>query len=179
MKFNPENIKNYEFNKAFRGFDVDEVEVFLEKIADELDGLHKENDRLKSELEEKTGLINEYRKIEKNLQNALISAQESTNRAADSAKKQSNLIMKEAELKARQTVELAKNEAAEVRNSVYRLREERDIIIAKLKAIVETQEKLITRDYEDKKLHSGRVEPEPIRENSDGINVENILEKLL
>ena len=179
MKTNPENIKNQEFSKSFRGYDVDEVEVFLERLADELDGLNKENEKLKEELDERSERINEYRKIEKNLQTALISAQDSTNRAADSARKQANLIIKEAELKARQTVELAKDEAAEVRMSVYRLREERDIIVAKLKAIVETQEKLIKRDYEVKELHLTNEEPEPVEETRDGINVENILEKLL
>lgn len=180
MKSNPVNIKSHEFEKSLRGYDTDEVEVFLEKIADELDELQKENSHLKINLDEKSAQVDEYRKMEKNLQNALIAAQESTSRAADSARKQANLIIKEAEIKARQTIESAKAEAAEIRNSVYRLREERYIIIAKLKSIVETQEKLLKRDYKEKelKLTSEQVEErDEVKGNI--INVENILEKLL
>lgn len=179
MKTNPADIRTHSFNKALRGFDVDEVEVFLEKLADELDELQKENFRLNEEVEKMSERVNEYRKIEKNLQDALIAAQESSNRAADSARKQANLIIKESELKARQIVEKAKEEAGNIRTSVYRLREERDIIIAKLKSIVETQEKLLNKDNSNIKLKTTRVITETKKDSSEEINVDNILEKLL
>ena len=70
MKFSPFNIKNQEFNKALRGYDKDEVQLFLEKLSDEFEKINSENDSLKKELEKATSRINEYKRIEKN--NAMI-----------------------------------------------------------------------------------------------------------
>jgi cell division initiation protein len=65
MKFSPFNIKNQEFNKALRGYDKDEVQLFLEKLSDEFEKINSENDSLKKELEKATSRINEYKRIEK------------------------------------------------------------------------------------------------------------------
>ena len=45
-------------------------------------------------------------------------------------------MIKEAEIKASQIIEKAKENANEIRNSVINLREEKDLIVAKLKSIV-------------------------------------------
>ena len=48
MKLSPENIKKQEFKNSFRGFDKEEVQAFLEKLADDVDELQKENEELKN-----------------------------------------------------------------------------------------------------------------------------------
>jgi cell division initiation protein len=178
MKFSPYNIKNQEFNKALRGFDKDEVQLFLEKLADEFEKLNVENETLKKELEEATFKINEFKKIEKNLQDTLLRAHNSSSRAVESARKQSGLMLKEAEIKAQQLIDKAKESADEIRNSVLNLREEKNVIIAKLKTLINSQASLLSSEVHETK------EPEEqgkLIENSDklDINVDDILEKLL
>jgi len=51
MKVSPLSIKKQEFNKTMRGYDRDEVQAFLDKLAGEFEALQKENDSLKKELE--------------------------------------------------------------------------------------------------------------------------------
>ncbi len=53
MKVSPLNIKKQEFTRAMRGYDKEEVEAYLDKLADEFELLQKENDSLK----EKSGRI--------------------------------------------------------------------------------------------------------------------------
>ncbi len=181
MKFTPFGIKNQEFNKAVRGYDKEEVRAFLEKLADDFERMQLEQEKLKNELEKMEEQLKEYKKIEKNLQSALLSATESSTKALDSAKKQTALMLKEAEVKSAQIIEKAKENADSLRNSVINLREEKKLLIAKLKAVIESQSNLleiISRGVEVKKE---QPEEKKIKDNSENseINVNDILERLL
>jgi cell division initiation protein len=78
----------------------------------------------------------------------LLKAQENSAKSFESAKKQSNLLIKEAEIKAEQIIEKSREEADEIRSSIIKLREERDLIIARLKAIIDTQARLLEMKVE-------------------------------
>ncbi len=178
MKISSIEIRQQEFEKKMRGYDPEEVKSFLEKIADELDELLKENESLKAELENANEQINEYKKIEKNLQDTLLKAQDSSTKSLEAAKKQSGLLIKEAELKASQIVEKARENADEIRNAVVNLREEKDLIIAKLKAIVSTQANLLelkVSNAADEKLSGKKIEESKKMD----IDINDILNKIL
>lgn len=183
MKFTPFGIKNQEFNKSVRGYDRDEVRAFLEKLSDEFERLQQDNDKLKTEIERNEDQIKEFRRIEKNLQNAMLSATESTSKAVDSAKKQTALMIKEAELKAAQLIEKAKENANSIRDSVLKLREERKLLLSRIKAMIDTQTSLLEFDVENietKKVRKKEPVKETVkREEQSEINVDDILEKLL
>jgi len=182
MKLTPHIIKNQEFSRAVRGFDRDEVNSFLENVSDELEHLQFENEKIKSENELLNEQVRNFKKIEKNLQETLLKAQDSSTKAVDSAKKQTALMIKEAELKAIQIVDSANENANYIRNSVMKLREEKNLLVAKIRAMVDSQAKLLALNVEN-------IESEPIitKANKNGnninlnndINVNDILEKLL
>lgn len=178
MRLSPLNIKKQEFDKSVRGYDKDEVASFLEKVADEFEGLIKENENLKRELEAANNRLTEFRRIEKSLQETLIKAQDSSAKAVESAKRQTGLMIKEAEIKAAQIIEKARESANEVRNAVINLREEKDLIIAKLKSIVTTQAHLLEIKVESAgNEEENQVHTETLK-NID-INVDDIVNKLL
>lgn len=184
MKFTPFGIKNQEFNKSVRGYDKDEVKAFLEKLADEYERIQSENDKLKAQVDVIDGQLKEYKKIEKNLQNALLNATESNSKAVESAKKQTALMIKEAELKAAQIIEKAKESANSVRDAVLKLREEKNVLVARLKSIIETQANVLEMNVEDIDTKSVKAKKEKLREAAkidepSEINVDDILEKLL
>ncbi len=139
----PLSIKNQEFNKSFRGFDKEEVQAFLEKLADDFEELQQENESVKRQIDDANLRLSEFARIEKSLQDTLLKAQESSTKAIESTKKQTGLMIKEAEIKAAQIIEKAKSYAEEIRNSVITLREEKDLIVAKLKAIINSQARLL------------------------------------
>ena len=178
MKVSPISIKKQEFNKSFRGYDPEEVQAFLDKLSDEFDELQKENNSLREELETANANLTEFRKIEKNLQDTLLKAQESSSKAIDSVKKQTGLMVKEAEIKANQILEKARENANEIRDAVIRLREERDLLISKLKAMIESQAHL----FEIKVKESGAETPamkKPEQPKKVDINVDDIVNKIL
>ena len=178
MKVSPISIKKQEFNKSLRGYDKDEVQAFLEKLADEFESLQKENDSLKKELEDATAKLTEFRRIEKNLQDTLLRAQESSTKSIESTKKQAGLIVKEAEIKASQILEKARENANEIRNAVINLREERDLIVANLKSIINSQAHLLEMKVEDageEVVSAKQVE----QAKKIDINVDDVVNKLL
>jgi cell division initiation protein len=183
MKFTPFGIKNQEFNKSVRGYDRDEVKAFLESLSDEFERLHQENEKLKNEIERMEEQIREFKKIEKNLQNVMLSASESTAKAVDSAKKQTALMVKEAELKATQILEKAKENANTVRNSVLILREEKKLLVSRIKAMIESQANLLelnVENIETKKIRKRESLKETVKKDDQNeIDVDDILEKLL
>jgi cell division initiation protein len=177
MKYSPLDIKNQEFNKSVRGYNTDEVQIYLESLSDFLEEMSNENEKLQVELVETKKQLDEYKKIERELQSTLLNAQESSSKSVQTTKKQTELLLKESELKAAQIVEKAKEEANFIRNSVLNLKEERILFIAKLKAMVESQKKILKMntggDTSDSKENDNKDKPQS------GIDVDDILDKIL
>jgi len=165
MKLSPLLIKQQEFTKSLRGFDTEEVEDFLHKIASDVDSLLQENENLKEEVESLNQRVTEFRSIEKNLQDTLLKAQ-------------TNLIIKEAEIKASQMLENAKQEINDIRNAVVNLREERDLIVAKLKSIINSQAHLLENKVKEAGDEPVQAKKTETQENVD-IDVDDIVDKLL
>jgi cell division initiation protein len=178
MRLSPLLIKKQEFTKSMRGFDIDEVQTFLEKVAGELEEVLVEKEQLELEIQRLNEKVNEFQQIEKNLQDTLQQAQENSSKSFESTKKQTDLLIREAEVKASQLIENAKDNANEIRNAVMNLREEKDLIIAKLKAIVSTQSNLL----EGKVIEAGEEPVKPKKGESKerfDIDVDGIVDKLL
>ena len=178
MKFSPFSIKAQEFSKSLLGYDKDEVRAFLESLSNEFEKLSKENEKLANDIDENAEEITEFKKLEKSLQSTLLNAQESTIKSVESAKKQNQLIIKEAEIKANQILEKAKLEADLIRSSVLKLKEEKNLFVAKLKAMVETQSSILDMGVKSIDSKNPAAVPENYASKSN-INEDDVLEKLL
>lgn len=178
MKLTPLMIKQQEFHKSLRGLDENEVKTFLAKVADELEELNAELEKLKSVNADLEKQIDNYRKIERNLQNTLLNAQESTTKTVESVKKQAALILKEAELKAKQMIEKAREEAELIKESVAKLREEKNFYLARLQSMIESQEKILDLLHENKPEKRDNYIERKFRTTKE-IDSDEILEKLL
>jgi cell division initiation protein len=178
MNLSPLLIKKQEFEKSMRGYNVDEVQAFLDKISSELEELINQNEQLENEVERLNREIEEFREIEKKLQDDILKIKEKSAQELESAKKQSALIIKEAEIKASQIVQNAEDIANEMRNAVMVLREEKDLIIARLKAIVSTQTNLLEGKVKDAGEEPKKTKTQDAPEKFD-IDVDGIVDRLL
>lgn len=178
MRLSPLLIKKQEFTKSMRGYDIDEVQTFLEKISTELEEILAEKEQLELEIQKLNERVIEFQKIEKNLQDTLQQAQETSSKTFESTKKQTDLLIREAEVKASQLIENAKDNADEIRNAVMTLRDEKELIIAKLKAIVTTQSNLLEGKVIDAGLEKIKTKKTESQERLD-IDVDGIVDKLL
>ncbi|MCC6549717.1 MAG: DivIVA domain-containing protein, partial [Ignavibacteriaceae bacterium] len=78
MRTTPSNIRQQEFNKTLRGYDTEEVKGYLSGLAEELDEILTENERLRKQLDEAMHKLGEYRKMEKSLQETVVRVQENS-----------------------------------------------------------------------------------------------------
>jgi len=178
MKLSPLLIKKQEFEKSMRGYNVDEVQTFLDKISSEMEELINENETLEKEVAALNHKVEEFQKIEKNLQDTLIKTQETSAEVVDSAKKHSALIIKEAEIKASQIIQNAEDISNEMQKAVLSLREEKDLIISRLKVIVGTQSNLLEGKVKDAGEERKKAKVQDEAEKFD-IDVDGIVNKLL
>ena len=162
MNLTPRNIEEATFGKSALGYDKHEVDEFLKDVADKLAECLSENEKLSSQAGLLKTELEQFKKIEQNLQNTLLDAHESSQKTLNEAKAEAETILREAE-----------QHADEMRNSVAELSEARNRLTAELKAMIQTQEILlkrygflITDDNKEDETHS-QTEKNLNTENAD------------
>jgi cell division initiation protein len=136
MKISPMDIQRQHFAQRFRGLDRDEVRTYLHLVAEEVAALQRERDTLDQQVRDLHALIGEHRERETILKNTLLTAQKLAEDLREAARKQGEVIVKEAELQADQLIELAQSRAHEVERSILDLRTHRTSLRTDIRALV-------------------------------------------
>jgi cell division initiation protein len=150
MKITPLDIKQQQFRVKFRGFDMVEVDNFLDDVADEFEELLRENNRVKEEDRQKLERIQKLEGAEKDLRNALVSAQQICEEMKNNARKEGELIIEEAKGNARKIMETAQAQALQVEAEITQLKRQRSEFEASLKAAVEMHLRLLEAGRENR-----------------------------
>jgi len=136
MKISAIDIKKQEFKKSMRGYDVGEVEAYLDTIANEFESLYRENESLKEQIakieQEKKALEGEvdiYRENEKTFQKAIVKSQDMAEDVLENAKKRAELIVKEAEIIGSKTRIAAQEDFVNLKQELEELRTRNESII--------------------------------------------------
>lgn len=122
MKITPLDIRHKEFKRGLRGYIDAEVDGFLDQVVDEYERLFKENIDLAERLEALSEKVAAYKRIEEALQKTLVSAQTSAEEVKQNATKAAQLVLHEAELKARQMIADAYSEKQTVEQATAKLK---------------------------------------------------------
>lgn len=120
----PLDIQNKEFKKAMRGYKETEVDSFLDEIIADYEKIYRENIELKDKIASLNEEIEKYTNLEETLKNTLIVAQNTAEEVTANARKESELIIKEAKDTARNIIEDAHREAAKIQNQYENLKKE-------------------------------------------------------
>jgi cell division initiation protein len=122
MKLTPLDIRHKEFKRGMRGYADVEVDEFLDEVADEYERLFKENIDLRDRVEALEEKVAGYQRIEETLQKTLVNAQASAEEQKQNANKQAQLVLQDAEMKARQMVNEAYSERQSVEQAMAKLK---------------------------------------------------------
>lgn len=113
MRITPLDIYQQEFKRVLRGVDPDEVEDFLERVADDYESLIKENAALKEQI---ASLSMSEKTKQPDAPKA--TTEKNANGAIREAKKEADSLIREARKEAGNIVRKAQNEASELRSKV-------------------------------------------------------------
>ena len=122
----PIEIRSAGFRTVFRGFDREEVQLFLQAVADSYQALTLKNQKLKSDLERMEASLDEFERREGVLRDALYTAQRVSDDLKAQAVREAQSIVQEAELKAETMIQQSQLRAHGLERAILDLRMERN-----------------------------------------------------
>lgn len=143
MKLTPIDIRKWEFKKGVRGYDKYEVQAFLELASEEFEKLQQERREYEQKSKRLEKEIEEYRRVEKSLQDTLISAKETTDKSMQNSRKEAELIVGDAELHADKIMDSARKKVSKIEDEITRLTVLRNSFAVKLKGLLNSQIELL------------------------------------
>ncbi len=176
MKISPIDIRQHTFEKGFRGYDIDDVNAFLNSLSQEWERVMNENKMLKMQLEIAEKELNKLRDVEMTLFRTLKTAEDTSTQITEQANKAAEKYLEESrrrtdeaiaetKRKAAMIVQDAENEAKYVREEIINelknqerdfkaMEKYRDNVVVQLKSLVsntnetvERFEKKFSQDY--------------------------------
>ncbi|MBI2206149.1 MAG: DivIVA domain-containing protein [Candidatus Rokubacteria bacterium] len=135
MRLSPSDVRQQHFTeRMFRGFDKDEVDRFLDQIAEDYESVIKENALLKEQLAAFEERSRSTADLERTLQDTLVTTQRVTDEMKTNAKREVELMVREAKLTGEKILEEARAEEARIVSEVKTLKRTRRQLLEDLRA---------------------------------------------
>ena len=158
MRITPMDIQQKQFPVRFRGFDVEEVYAFLEVVREEMEDLLRENATLKEKLHKTEAQLQEYRDMENTLRETLMTAQQMVEDYKNNARKEAELIIREAELKADAIINEAQEKMVKIHEDIVDLKGIRTHFKEELRRLIESHLRML--EFDDVRESEDASEPE-------------------
>lgn len=143
MKITPLDIQQMVFRVKLRGYDREEVNRFLEEVAQTVESLNRDSATLRERIVFLEQQVCELKRTETTLSNTLISAQSLADDVKRSAQRDAELIVKEAELKAGELIRHARMELGETQRDLSQLQKQRLLMVERMRATLHTFERML------------------------------------
>ncbi|MGQ9664609.1 MAG: DivIVA domain-containing protein [bacterium] len=145
MAITPLEIRKQEFRKGLRGYDPHEVRSFLEMVSNELENLMRENAGLSEKVKDLDAKIEDYRRMEKILQDTLTTTQRATEELREGAKKEAETIIANARVEAQRFLREAQTELARVKEETKMVEHQKLLLVSEFRGLLESYLRLLER----------------------------------
>ena len=138
LQISPADIIQKEFSVRFRGYDINQVDDFLEEVAREFNQVLEENTQLKEEVHSLQQELTEYRENEKTLYDALAAAKQIGGDMQENARKEASLIISGARLDADKIIADVRQQCAVLQQEINGMVQKRAQFETSLRSLLET-----------------------------------------
>jgi cell division initiation protein len=152
----PLEIHTHRFGHRMRGLDSEEVETFLRMVAEDYESVLHENESYRDRIHRLEEEISRLGAQEQLLKETLMSAQCITEEMRQTAVKESEVLIGEAEVRAEKIIDAAHRRAHQIAESIRELKGLRGGIAEGLRAAIQTHLQLIER-LEKETGHEGEA----------------------
>lgn len=167
MRITPLDIQHKVFPKKFKGVDPEQVNAFLEAVAQTVESLIRENTMLREKNTTREQELAELRKGEATLTNTLITTQNFSDQLKINAQQDADRLIKEAELQADQLLATARAELADLHRCIADVRRQRVVAVEQIRSTINTIERVIAMDtHEVESPHAETSLPIPQEETA-------------
>ena len=143
MNLTPLDIQQQQFKVRIRGFDIREVDRFLEQASEAFTALHSDNKNLREEIR-KLKLENQgYKEREETFKRAMLNSQKVLEQMKDNARKSAEIIVADAEVKAEKILNRAHNRLSQLHEDIAELKRQRMQIEVQIRSVIEAHAKLL------------------------------------
>ena len=151
-------IRGKEFNKTFSGYNKQEVEAFLEMLADQIEGLERKIKAQQREIEDRDKKLDNIDEQKDLLKRTLILAEKLKEDTLKSADKEAKNIIKDAEITSRERVKKAKDYLSILEHDYVNLKDKKKSFLLTFKSQINTMLDLIQMEFEKDKEDAKRKE---------------------
>jgi cell division initiation protein len=143
MRITPLDIQQMVFKVTFRGYDKEEVNRFLEELAQTVESLNRDHAVQQEKILFLEQQLAELKRTEATLSNTLLSAQSLADDVKQNAQREADLLIKEAELKAGELIRQARVELTDTQRDLSSLQKQRLLMVERLRASLRTFERML------------------------------------
>ena len=143
MGFTPIDIESQKFDVRMRGYDRAQVKSFLAAMAEDTARQAGERNLLEDRANELQRQIEESQKREKRIQETVLALRDLTEKMKEDARREADLIVREARLKADQILEDGRTEALRIEGEISTLRLERGAFEDRLRLLIDEHQRLL------------------------------------
>lgn len=144
MRITPIDIQQQHFkSKMIGGYDQEEVDQFLEQVAEELENLTVDGQQLRDELSRTKLALDEMRNREATLKETLITTQRMTDELKSNARREAELIIANAQLRAEQILQQTEDRRQKMTSELQALRREKVAFETNLRMAIEGHLRLL------------------------------------
>ena len=144
----PLEIQKQTFSRAIKGYNPDEVRAYLHLVAEEIERLLRENDRYARENSMLREDLEDHSNRERILKDTLLSAQKVAEDLTANARKEAELIVKDAELLSERVIGQAMQRVGDLERSITDLKIERRAMRNKLQGTLDIVQQMVVLDAE-------------------------------
>jgi cell division initiation protein len=142
----PIDIQQHRFRTSLLGYEKAGVDHFLELIAEELEGVHRQHHETKEELARCRASLEELRQREATLKETLLTTQRVTDELKANARREAELIVAEAQLQGQKIVQDAEEQRMRLVADIRDLQRRRIAFETGLRAQVESHLRLLVME---------------------------------
>jgi cell division initiation protein len=143
MRITPLDIQQMVFKVTFRGYDQEEVNRFLEELAQTVESLNRDHAVQQEKIMFLEQQLTELKRTEATLSNTLLSAQTLADDVKQNAQREADLVIKEAELKAGELIHQARVELTDTQRDLSSLQKQRLLMVERLRASLRMFERML------------------------------------
>ena len=149
MRITPLDIQQMVFKVGMRGYDKEEVNRFLEELAQTVESLNRDNAVQREKIMFLEQQLGELKRTEATLSSTLLSAQSLAEDVKRNAQREADLVIKEAELKAGELIRQARVELTDTQRELLSLQKQRLLMIERLRASLRMFERLFEMEEQE------------------------------
>lgn len=144
------DVESQEFRQRLRGYDPEQVRMFLASVAEEIERLNLDNGDLREQVGRLREEVARHAEREQTLQKTLVTAQNMTEEMREKSKAEAELTIREARLRAEQTLQESQDQLARLESEIGRSKLERDLFEKRLRTMVEEHLELLDRRHAER-----------------------------